>query len=643
MGITLWQSLSVQAERMADNALKDVHSLADWQRIRPQRHKEFMRSMGLDPIPPRCDLKVTDYGGFEGQGFRGRRIGFQLLPDCWSSACVYYPDPMPKGPAPGVLYVCGHGEVGTHSYQSHPIYWARRGYVCLIVDTIEQNDNPGEHHAMEVDTHEAWLALGYTAAGGEMWNAMRALDVLAADSQVDPERLAVTGLSGGGGCSFFLAVADERVKAVSTLCGISTPVDAIVNRHLISHCNCMYPYNVYRRDTSEYAALIAPRAALFCFADDDEIFHPDETRALVDRTRKVYGFYGQDARCSLVTCAGKHGDHPEFDAATTEWFDRHVAGEPRPAVKRGAEELAESTVSVFSGQPPRPNRLDLLPELLTVRGSLPLPGTAGEWTAIRRRAIASLPPLHTDEVTAPIRLCGAWTPASLFMADHVGQIGGMEVRLRTMSPPGGCRKIVVGIASPGEGSMDVMGYVSSWVGPTAGVASVGFEPRLAGVSHPEPETGRLPAGSMKWSIRKLLPFAMPLVGMTPVMMTINDIGAALDYLSGWAAVKGGEIYLYGRGDAGVAALYRGIIDERIAGVIVDDAPSTHLSASPILGILRAFDMPQAVGLMAPRKVALVNPAHNAWTWPSRVYGRLGCPERLIVSDSMNKAMEALLA
>jgi dienelactone hydrolase len=634
MGNTLWQSLCDGAETMARDALKDVRTLDGWKRMRSRRHKEFMRSMGLDPLPEKCDLRVTEYGVFSGQGFRGRRIGFQILADCWTSACVYYPERLREGRLPAVLYVCGHGGIGTLNLQFHPIMWARRGYVCLIVDTIEQNDNPGEHHGQEVGKMDAWVSMGYTAAGGEMWNAIRALDVLAEDPKVDPERLAVTGISGGGACSFHLAVADERIKAVSTLCGISTPSDAIGNRHLISHCNCIYPNNVYRRDTSEFAALIAPRAALFCNADDDMIFHADKVSAMVERTRKVYGLYGRKDLCKLVTCPGGHGDHPEFTEATSRWFDKHVAGRKHPLVELGGVELAEKDISVFNGCPPSPNRLELLPQLVSPRGTVRLPETRADWKQIRRQALDALPPFPGDDGNSFMKQTAVWRVSNGTTEEHRGQIEGVDLWMYVLTPAKSRPKLVLGIAGPGGGARDILGDLYGCMAPGA-AACGGLEPRLGGLTSLAPDKD-------VFSIRKLFPFAFPLTGSTPVMMTSHDIGVAVDYLFGLKGMKGCEIYLYGKGDAGVAALYRGLVDERIAGVILENAPSSHLDGAPILGILRAFDMPQAVGLMAPRKVALANPAHHDWTWPSRVYDRLGCPERLILADTLREALKAIL-
>ena len=61
-------------------------------------------------------------------------------------------------------------------------------------------------------------------------DAILAHSLLRAQPEVDPDRIGLTGISGGGACSFHLACADERVRAVSTLCGISTPRDAIRTR-----------------------------------------------------------------------------------------------------------------------------------------------------------------------------------------------------------------------------------------------------------------------------------------------------------------------------------------------------------------------------------------------------------------------------
>jgi len=645
---TLWQHLCDRAAVMADRALADVATLDGWRGQRDTLRREFMQGLGLDPLPPRCDLKLTDHGTFTGDGYRARRIAFQIMPDCWSSANLYTPDPLPDHALPGVLYVCGHASIGTWHYQAEAARWARRGYACLILDTLEQNDNPGEHHAYLLDRMDPHVALGYTPAGGEVWNAMRALDVLAAEEHVDALRLGITGQSGGGANSFHTAIADERVKAVSTLLGVSTPVDALVNRHVMGHCACMYPHNLYARDISVYAALIAPRPLLFCYGEDDLLYHPDQARQLADRTRTVYRLYGQEANCRLVTCPGGHENHPPFIEATHELFDEHVAEreQPPPPVARGDDqpgqhEHPESVTSVFQGSPPSPNHGHLLPELISPRGTVPLPQQADDWPRIRETTIASLPvglgqppPEHTLEPA------GRWQlPEGGTQRQYRGGIAGMAVRLQTTTHDS-ARAVVLTVANAGETERHAFASVAPAV-DRADVGIAEFMPRLAGgVIAAPPPAGPSDPDSLPeaWPLTQR---GMLLVGLTPVLMTVHDLRVAVSELLARPELDGRKLILHGRGCGGVATLYTALLDERVSGVVLESPPASHADGAVIPGILRHMDIHHAVGLMAPRPAALVRPMHRNWTWPQRVYERLGCGERFLYGVTLRDALATM--
>lgn len=635
--MTIWDSLAARSEQMAETAMSDVLSLDDWRGIEAQRRREFLRCLGLDPMPEACDPDVREYGEFRGKGFRARKIGFQLLPDCWGSAVIYYPDPLPPQRAPGVLYVCGHADIGTWHYQYCPILWARRGYVCLVVDTIEQNDNPGEHHGLLTERMDSWLAMGYTPAGGETWNSLRALEVLRSDPAADPERIGVTGISGGGAVSFYTAVVDTRIKALSSLCGISTPKDAIANRRMFTHCDCIYPHNLFGRDISEYAALLAPRPALFCFGDHDSLFCPEETSAFVVRTRKIFELHGQPDHCGIVSHPCGHEDHPAFTEATQKWFDRHVAGEERPLLSLGEREFSERTISVFNGVPPKPNHLALLPELISPRGGVSLPYTAEEWPGIRTRTLRALPPLFVEEESSMTR-DQIWKQNAAIRSSHSGSIGGVQVWLETV-----CRgtenKLVLSIAGGGELFQHPLSRVGA-AGESVSIAAL--QPRLSGANFPALGDRAFPSGAAVPGVRQRLMQAMILTGQTPVMMHIFDLRVAIGYLASLDEFKGYALYLHGLGEVGVAALYHSLVDERVAGVIIEDLPESHTERVPLPGILRVLDLPEAVGLMAPRKVALVDPGHHKWTWPKRVYERLGCEQNLVLTASLTDAFRSVL-
>ena len=130
MGITLWSHYENVARRIEADAFKGIGTLADWQRARPVLKQEFLRSMGLDSTAPQCDPSPRDFGEFRGEGYRARKLAYQMLPDCWISATVYYPDPLPPGRLPAVLHLCGHAGIGILYYQPRVVMLARRGYVA---------------------------------------------------------------------------------------------------------------------------------------------------------------------------------------------------------------------------------------------------------------------------------------------------------------------------------------------------------------------------------------------------------------------------------------------------------------------------------------------------------------------------------
>ena len=99
---------------------------------------------------------------------------------------------MPK-PLPAILYVCGHANVvedgvslgNKTGYQHHGVWFARHGYVCLVIDTIQLGEIRGEHHGTYKLGRWWWTSRGYTPAGVEAWNGIRALDYLETRPEVD--------------------------------------------------------------------------------------------------------------------------------------------------------------------------------------------------------------------------------------------------------------------------------------------------------------------------------------------------------------------------------------------------------------------------------------------------------------------------
>jgi cephalosporin-C deacetylase-like acetyl esterase len=88
-------------------------------------------------------------------------------------------------------------------------YPQARGWLTRLRSVTEEHNVPGKR----------MLLTGETATGALLWDAMRSLDVLAAHPQVDRQRLASTGQSGGGTLTMILAAMDERLAAAAVSSG----------------------------------------------------------------------------------------------------------------------------------------------------------------------------------------------------------------------------------------------------------------------------------------------------------------------------------------------------------------------------------------------------------------------------------------
>jgi len=618
MGGTFWDYIARTATRITERAFEGIKTLQDWRGERDGRLKEFMKMMGLDPMPEKCDLDPQTLGEFPGEGYRVEKVAYRILPEVWGTAHIYRPDPMPDGKLPAVLYVCGHRPIGTHGYQPHGIMWAKRGYLCLSFDTIEQGDNPGDHHGLYYGERFDWVSLGYTPAGGELWNSIRALDLLLSLPEVNPDKVGATGISGGGAHSLFLAVADERVKAVASVAGTDSIETLVGHGHAWGHCDCMMLFNIYQRDTSEFFALIAPRPLLLCFAIHDSLYTPKGWRGMYERIKRIYQLYGQADKCELFEYPGPHSYQPETIETINRWFDEHIAGEEKPMIELGGEEHGERVTSVFNGAPPEPDRLDLLPELITRRGRVRLPSSQEEWEEtkreLRHRLIETpLSWIERSDEELSMEMIGDYMAGERRYLVYQGEIGGMDVWLELITPKEPTDKLLLAVLNPDESVREVMGRVGG------GHAYAVFEPRGAGLSAPNPSN----TIDFKHLTRSAL-----WIGLTWTTMAIHDTLKAIRFLR--EEFEERRIFLYGKGDAGVACVYAALLDEEVGGVVADSIPTTHLDGGHIIGILKVLDIPQALGMIAPRPLGLVNFGPYRSLWTERLYERLGVRDRLFI-------------
>jgi hypothetical protein len=143
-----------ETARLGAQNFAGTTTLDDWTTHRATYRAQLFEMLGLSPLPERTDLKATITGREDHAEFTVEKLHFQSLPGLYVTANLYVPKNLAGKKVPAILYGCGHANVkeggvsmgNKTGYQHHGAWFARHGYVCLIIDTIQLGELEGLHH-----------------------------------------------------------------------------------------------------------------------------------------------------------------------------------------------------------------------------------------------------------------------------------------------------------------------------------------------------------------------------------------------------------------------------------------------------------------------------------------------------------------
>lgn len=333
-----------ETQRLTDATSTELASIDDWDAYRKTARTELLDMLGLYPMPERTPLQAVITGTTEHEAFRVEKVHFQASPGLYVTGNLYIPKNA-TGRMPAILYVCGHANVKKDgvsygakvNYHHHAAWFARHGYVCLIIDTLQLGEIEGIHHGLYRYDRWWWLSRGYTPAGVEAWFAIRSIDYLVSRPEVDAERIGMTGRSGGGINSWWGVALDDRIKVAVPVAGVTDLQNHVIDDCVEGHCDCMYMVNTYQWDYAKLVALAAPRPLLISNSDQDPIFPIDGVFRIYMKVRELYQQLDAKPRIALNTASGPHKDVQELRVHAFRWFNHYLQGHDElidePAVK----------------------------------------------------------------------------------------------------------------------------------------------------------------------------------------------------------------------------------------------------------------------------------------------------------------------
>jgi dienelactone hydrolase len=238
------------------------------------------------------------------------------------------------GRAPGVVFNHSHGGgyaigktefVEGRSYLQPEPYarvLTRMGYVALCIDHWVFG---ARSHTPENDMFKAMLWQGQVLWGMMVYDSLRALDVLAARTDVDAMRIATLGMSMGSTMAWWLAALDERVKVTVDI-NCLTDFQALLARKALSLHGLYYyvPALLSHFTTAQINALIAPRAHLALAGLRDALTPVEGLDAIDTALQAEYARLGHPERWSLLRYDVEHQETPEGRAAVVAFLKRFL-------------------------------------------------------------------------------------------------------------------------------------------------------------------------------------------------------------------------------------------------------------------------------------------------------------------------------
>ena len=337
-----------------------IRTEQDLLRAQKEIHQKLLGMLGGLPTT-RTPLNPHVTGRIAMDGFHIEKLIFESLPGVYVTALLYVPDDPNSGEHtkhPAVLVPAGHAEDGKAHYQALCQRLVQRGYVVISWDPVGQGERSqfwdakasksrynricAEHAVLG---NLAYLA-GTNLARWEIWDGLRAFDYLLTRPEVDPERINITGTSGGGFQAVHIAALEPRIKVAAISCYITSLPMRIHNR-IFKDPDSDPEQDLYGMisngvDHAGLLLLMYPRP-VFVAAATLDFFPIEGTHKTFQEVSSLYGRFGHADRIAMAEGYHGHQYSDENQKAAFEFLD-HFNHLPERHGLASARDLDEKTV-----------------------------------------------------------------------------------------------------------------------------------------------------------------------------------------------------------------------------------------------------------------------------------------------------------
>lgn len=578
---------------------------------------------GLNETKTPLNLQRT--GTLDRGDYRVEKIIYESRPRYYVTANLYVPQ-RGSPPFPAILHPLGHSDTGKNRafYQRLSIGLVKQGFVVLTYDPIGQGERRifwdaelgGSKVGGSTQEHSmvGWQSLlgGESVARHRIWDGIRGIDLLESLKEVDPKRIGVTGCSGGGTLTTYIAALDDRTKASAPACYISSWDEQLKGTGPQDAEQQFADQLLEGLNHSDWIGLAAPKPYLIVNTDQD-FFPLEGARKTFTEMKRIYELYDAAAKIEWFHEPGGHGTPTASREAIYTWMKQWLKGEPGavkepPMVFEYEEDLnATATGQIatsLGGATASTNNIRRFKDRVPARPDKPDAARIRDEVLRLTRYQPTKRPLNIRRGTPTDR--DGYRIETLTYESEEGLIVPAELVVPSNARTG---RVALVVDSRGRSAaLRVDGDVPQLA--QLGYTVLAIDP--AGIG----ETAFRRHADAPWSAPQVAFLAL-MVGRPLVGIRMNDILRGIDALKELNIAAPQGVLGVARGRIGTALLHAAAVDTRLSRLILEEnlvsyqvvgAAPIHRSIEDIVvpGVLGIYDLPDLAAAMAPRQVTLRN-------------------------------------
>lgn len=594
-----------------DSLLSTLKSAADWD-MRAQTIQDSIVAW-TGALPERTPLNARVTGRLERDDYVIEKILFESRPDYYVSANLYLPKNNPVS-RPALLNVIGHTDDGKadERYQRLSIAQAKNGFVVLTIDGLGQGERVGSTEDHQSTGVQAFIS-GTHLLNFMVWDAIRSIDYLVSRPEVDPEKISMTGSSGGGMLTTYLLPFEDRIAVSIPVTNPNTWSYRVHANLATDHEQVFFGAFANSIDPrGDPLFTHAPKPLLLNTTTDDNLNPPRGVWDLSTWLYKAYSAHGAPEKFSTTMVKAGHDYNREQRELTYAWMLRWMGNnssdfwEEDTPIENAEDLWAASGGSIFN-ESGSTNTHDLVLDYLSENRPEWGEITTGEHLEDHKIKMKSL----IDKVLH-INLNDAYLD---FVLEEEQSKGSINIRSFLLEPEAGIQLPGILLESNVKSSnQDIILYInekgkSGIINDievvqellTRGYRICAVDLRGTGETSPD-------MADRLWDF---------LAGEPIFAQRVGDILTVIKWLKE-SEVAAQNIRIWGTGMSALHAAFAGVLTENISGFVFEEPLLSFESVvqvnDPVYnyevllpGILKEFDMTQIYQALAPLPVSILNP------------------------------------